>query len=979
MNKKKLITIFACSSLLLGGAVLLAKQEEKQALQTKAVVDASSYTMNPSEIEGAIGRLNNCTKAITDDNMLRLTSIATGQFHYFFQFAETYSFYQLAKDCTSITVSLKVSNASEIGNRIFFRCWQGETENYAWQDIDLAAAAADFIDVTFDKLEGGTYFDGLVFSSNVADAYVEIESLTFNGLTSFNVVNYSSFVNDWNHHDKGDGVHATLFNYDGDFRLQSAGADYAAQFGDKITLNGVPWKNVGTIDHAHGARYLQFNYLDSVMESTISDEYPRPVIEIHDIVPFEGSFLTPHRIVFDGTQWIHAIEDDDLIKNSDYVLFTPSDYGFNHHDQWAFYNTTAMGELAGHQSFGMQFTLKTNNADGTGYFQLLMGDGAVTQNALIFTYISNILYVEQINGKIGDEYSLGQKDINISLADQQEHLIELYYIVDSSANTAVIICGVDGAKAFRTNPFSIVDFKEYQFFALKSLFGDEANTTIASSPSTDTQALERFYARALDNPVGDTYMEKYANAKAYYDTYLAPGQRTALAESSAYAGIRDIYNRLKFEAINEYATPKKAELESYIADLSIYASSEQEEIADIIAAGKAAMESAESYEEVDEILAEYKAALDDVPTFAELLAEYKETKKAELENYVSEEDYLPADWDRVEEIIVNGKDNIDVSETFAEVDTQVEGFKQVLDEVPTKTERAQEAAANVDELIDAIPSIMRDNYERDKHLVTEAREAYDALSEEAKGYVTKLYLLQGAEGRVRDIEAAIAVDDLISAIGEVTLEKEQQIVAARTAYNALSANQNRFVQALGVLQAAEAKLAELKEQKAHVDEVEGLINAIGNVDSTKATKDRIDAAYNAYQALTFEEKAMVSNKATLDSALANFDNAVGISRQNALDDVEEYYYGINMKKYSQENQDRINQLYADVQEIIQAQEYSDNLAQIVNEFKAAVEAVPQKKAPAKGCGGSIVATSVVLSTLALAGLGLAISKKRKED
>ena len=40
---------------------------------------------------------------------------------------------------------------------------------------------------------------------------------------------------------------------------------------------------------------------------------------------------------------------------------------------------------------------------------------------------------------------------------------------------------------------------------------------------------------------------------------------------------------------------------------------------------------------------------------------------------------------------------------------------------------------------------------------------------------------------------------------------------------------------------------------------------------------------------------------------------------------------------------------------------------------------PDKPAKKKGCGGSVVATSIVLSTLALAGLGLAISKKRKED
>ena len=39
---------------------------------------------------------------------------------------------------------------------------------------------------------------------------------------------------------------------------------------------------------------------------------------------------------------------------------------------------------------------------------------------------------------------------------------------------------------------------------------------------------------------------------------------------------------------------------------------------------------------------------------------------------------------------------------------------------------------------------------------------------------------------------------------------------------------------------------------------------------------------------------------------------------------------------------------------------------------------PTPKPKKKGCGGSIAATSIILSTLALAGLGLAISKKNKD-
>ena len=231
-----------------------------------------------------------------------------------------------------------------------------------------------------------------------------------------------------------------------------------------------------------------------------------------------------------------------------------------------------------------------------------------------------------------------------------------------------------------------------------------------------------------------------------------------------------------------------------------------------------------------------------------------------------------------------------------------------------------------------------------------------------------------------DHEEADAVETLINNIGTVTLCSEEAILEAKAAYNALTDGGKGYVTNYATLQAAEARLNTLKEEKAHAEAVETLINAIGEVDATQASKNKVDAAYEAYQALNQEEKGMVSNKAVLDAALANFDNLLGQARQAALDEIDEFVAGLNMRKYTAENQELIAQLAENAKALVQQQQYSDNLEQIVADFKAAVAEVPQKKAPVnKGCGGSVVATSVILSTLALAGLGLAISKKRKED
>ena len=64
-----------------------------------------------------------------------------------------------------------------------------------------------------------------------------------------------------------------------------------------------------------------------------------------------------------------------------------------------------------------------------------------------------------------------------------------------------------------------------------------------------------------------------------------------------------------------------------------------------------------------------------------------------------------------------------------------------------------------------------------------------------------------------DYEAADAVDAKINAIGTVTLDSEAKITQARQAYEALTPEQKALVTKLDVLETAEARLAELKADK----------------------------------------------------------------------------------------------------------------------------------------------------------------------
>lgn len=139
---------------------------------------------------------------------------------------------------------------------------------------------------------------------------------------------------------------------------------------------------------------------------------------------------------------------------------------------------------------------------------------------------------------------------------------------------------------------------------------------------------------------------------------------------------------------------------------------------------------------------------------------------------------------------------------------------------------------------------------------------------------------------IADKAAAKAVDNLIDAIGDVTLtdDSKAKIDAARKAYNALTDEQKALVSKLDILTDAEAKLAQLKKEaadKAAVDDVIAKIDAIGKVKLDKDSKAKITAARAAYDALDDELKAQVTNYNTLLAAEKRYQQLR--DKQNAND------------------------------------------------------------------------------------------------
>ena len=137
--------------------------------------------------------------------------------------------------------------------------------------------------------------------------------------------------------------------------------------------------------------------------------------------------------------------------------------------------------------------------------------------------------------------------------------------------------------------------------------------------------------------------------------------------------------------------------------------------------------------------------------------------------------------------------------------------------------------------------------------------------------------------------------DKIIAIGEVVYTEDCKalIEAARNAYDALTADQKALVTNIEVLTVAERTYGNLKAaaekaaaDKLAADDVIAKINAIGEVAYTEACKNMIDAARNAYTALTEDQKALVTNLSVLTDAETAYAElaqiATGISTIKAI-------------------------------------------------------------------------------------------------
>lgn len=175
---------------------------------------------------------------------------------------------------------------------------------------------------------------------------------------------------------------------------------------------------------------------------------------------------------------------------------------------------------------------------------------------------------------------------------------------------------------------------------------------------------------------------------------------------------------------------------------------------------------------------------------------------------------------------------------------------------------------------------------------------------------------------------------------------------------------------------------------------EAKANAINELDTLVSNLNRDDYSDEAWAQIqnALAEAKTAINGATdaeaLNTLVANAKTTINAVKDNlelakaaALSALEQYYNSFDKNNYDETGLASLRSAYNDGRDAIEAATNTDAVAAALANAKAALDAVATKPAApaAKRCGGDIAATSIILSTIALAGVALLVLRKRKED
>ena len=311
------------------------------------------------------------------------------------------------------------------------------------------------------------------------------------------------------------------------------------------------------------------------------------------------------------------------------------------------------------------------------------------------------------------------------------------------------------------------------------------------------------------------------------------------------------------------------------------------QVSALIAEGVEKLQSAKNMDEMNEILTDSKQKIYEIETLKE--AEQKQLESAiasaieELQNYADETAYREAEKIQLETYVSDGVKYLHQADSVEKVNQILADVKSRIDRLETDEQKTQkenqEKISAVEAYINQIGTVNLES----KTYINVARSAYDELSEELKAKVSNYDVLESAEKEYArlleeseadeaDKKAASAVDELINKLEPVTIDKKDAILQARKAYDTLTKKQQSLVAHPEYLNRAEQTYDKLKAQ-----EVSAEISAILTGTITLNSKDAIYKAQQLYDALTDNQKKLVTNYKQLQNAKATYQNLILVS------------------------------------------------------------------------------------------------------
>ena len=456
-------------------------------------------------------------------------------------------------------------------------------------------------------------------------------------------------------------------------------------------------------------------------------------------------------------------------------------------------------------------------------------------------------------------------------------------------------------------------------YGSEGVFSGVATLTI--NPDEEVNAVEAKIDEIGKVEYTDASKAKIDEARAAYDA-LTDGQKnivtnadTLFAAETTYSNVKNADEKINAIGTVEYTIASKTKLDEARA---AYDALTKEEKALLSDETKATLTKAEAdYAElkaIHETAEAVKAKIDEIGT-----VEYTDASKEKIDEARAAYDALTPD----QKVLVDNVDTLVAAEvTYAGLKTDTEAVEFVKDK------------------IDEIGDVEYTNASKAK--INEARAAYDALPDRLKGEIDNLDTLTNAESTYNTLktnhEAAETVEEKINAIGDAksTEEYKTKIDEARAAYDSLTDEQKDLVkdEILTVLEKAEENYPVVKD-------VEEMIKAIGDVEYTDASKEKIDEARAAYDALPDRLKGEIDNLDTLTNAESTYNTLK--TNHEAAEAVEEKINAIGDLELSAKSKSEIDEARAaydaltDEQKALVNEDKLKDLEQAESEYQTLID------------------------------------------